>query len=95
MQEKRIIVSGIVIVGSIGVALSYFGIYVLVTSFAAGLVWYASLAILISGPVSGVGALIARREPRQRVAFAIGLLGLGLWIVLWILMFTVLGFKIG
>jgi uncharacterized membrane protein len=79
--------------GCLGVVLSYYAIWVLLAYFAAGLVWYANLALLVSGPTSGIGALIAYRRPRQKLALTFGLLGLTLWVVLWVLCFTVLGFR--
>jgi len=48
------------------------GINVLAAYFAAGLVWWASLSLLISGPIGATGAIIGWRTPQQRIAFGIG-----------------------
>jgi len=95
VEPKRMISWLVVIAGLLGVALSYIAIWVAVSSFfVAGLVWYANLALVVSGPASGIGAAIACRKPRQKLALAFGLLGLTLWTILWTLCFTVLGFRI-
>ena len=92
---KRIISWLVVVTGLLGVALSYWAIWVLVAYFAAGLVWFAQVALLASGPAAGVGAALAYRRPRQKVAMVLGLSGLGFWVLLWVLCFTVLGFRVG
>jgi hypothetical protein len=95
MAERKRYISWLVVgTGVLGVALSYYAIWVLLAYFAAGLVWYANLALLVSGPVSAIGAAIAFRSPRQKLALTLGILGFVLWIVLWVLMFAVLGFRI-
>jgi len=73
--------------GAAGVLLSYFGIWVLAAYFGAGLVWYASLALVMSGPISALGAAIALRKPRLQVAAAVGALGLIAWMALWAILF--------
>jgi hypothetical protein len=80
------------LVAALGVFISYWGIYVLVAYFAAGLVVWAELALLISGPIGAAAAGLGWIRPRQRFAMTIGLLAFGAWLLLWILMFTVLGF---
>jgi hypothetical protein len=94
VEPKRIVSWLAVIAGLLGVALSYIAIWVIVTSFAAGLAWEANLALVLSGPACGIGAAIARRKPRQKLTLAFGLLGLTLWIILWALCFTVFGFRV-
>lgn len=80
------------LLAGLGVLVSYYSVYILLAYFAAGLVGWASLALLISGPI-GVGAAgLAWIKPRQRFAVTIGLLEFGAWLLLWILMFTVFGF---
>src|SRR5260370_34389543 len=76
----------------LGVLVSYFGIYVLLAYFAAGLVGWAELALLISGPIGAGAAGLAWIRPRQRFAMTIGLVAFGAWLLLWILMVTVFGF---
>ena len=78
-----------------GVLVGYYGIYILLAYFAAGLVGWASFALLVSGPIGAVAAGLAWIRPRQRIAMTIGLFAFGAWLLLWILMFTVLGFKVG
>ncbi|MDQ3819227.1 MAG: hypothetical protein M3362_16340 [Acidobacteriota bacterium] len=95
LEWKRIISWLVVVVGLLGVVFSYCAIWVLVAYFAAGLVWFAQVALLLSGPTSGVGAALALRRPRQKFAMVLGLLGLILWVLLWVLCFAVLGFRIG
>jgi hypothetical protein len=82
-----------VIVGLAGVAVSYCGIWVLLAYFAAGLVWYANLFLFVSGPIAGVGAIVAWRTPRQFVAASVGGVAFVGWLILWTLMLTVLGFR--
>jgi hypothetical protein len=82
-----------VVVGVVGVIISYWSIYILVAYFAAGLVLWAELALLISGPIGAGAASLAWFKPRQRIAMTIGLLVFAAWLLLWILMFTVLGFR--
>ncbi|MFZ0978037.1 MAG: hypothetical protein WAN23_01430 [Candidatus Acidiferrales bacterium] len=94
VEPKRVISWLLATVGFVGVALSYVAIWVLTTTFAAGIVWYANVALVVSGPASGIGAAIAYRRPRQKLALAFGLIGLALWIILWVVCFTVLGFRI-
>ncbi len=67
----------------VGVIVSYWGIYVLAASFAVGLVWWASLALLTSGPIGAMAAIVGWKRPRQRIAIAVGLIGVGAWLLLW------------
>jgi len=94
LKWKRIISWITVVTGLLGVALSYYAIWVLVAYFAASLVWYANVALLVSGPTAGVGAVIACRKPRQNLALAFGLFGFTFWVLLWVLCFSVLGFRV-
>ncbi len=94
LERKQFISWLVVTAGFLGVAVGYWAIWVLVAYFATGLVWYANLALLLSGPPSGIGAAIACRKPRQKLALAFGLVGLTLWVVLWVLCFAVLGFRV-
>jgi hypothetical protein len=50
---------GLAVVALVGVCVSYFGIWVLIAYFAAGLVWWGQAALLCSGPIGGIGALLA------------------------------------
>lgn len=84
-----------VIIGLTGVAVSYWGVYVLLAYYAAGLVWWATWALFFSGPLAGVGAAVAFFPPRQRAASAAGLLGAAAWLILWVLCLTVFGFEFG
>ena len=92
---KRIVSWLIVAAGVMGVVLSYWAIWVLVAYFAAGLVWFAGVALLVSGPISGVGAALACREPRQNTAMTFGILGHAWWVLRWGLCFAVLCFRFG
>ena len=92
-SRKALAARLVVAVGGLGVALSYAAIYVLLAYFAAGIVWWANLALLLSGPMAGLGAALAWRQPRQTVAAATGLLAACLWLLLWFLMLTVFGFR--
>jgi hypothetical protein len=67
-EPKQILVWLAVVVGFFGVALSYFAIYVLAAYFAAGLVWYANLALAISGPIAGGGAIVARKKTAAKTS---------------------------
>src|ERR1700678_137393 len=93
-KTKRIVSWLLVAIGTFVVALSCYSIWIIAAYFVAGLAWFASLAILVSGPISGLGAFFARRKPRQKAAFAVGVAGFFLWIVIWVLLFTIghLGF---
>jgi hypothetical protein len=83
------------LIALLGVLVGYYGIYILLAYFAAGLVGWASIALLVSGPIGAVAAGLAWIKPRQRIAMTIGLFAFSAWLLLWILMFTVLGFKVG
>lgn len=93
LETKQVVSWSAVAIGLLGVAVSYAAIWVIMTSFAAGVVWYAGLALVASGPTSGIGAAIACRKPQQRIALVLGITGFTLWIALWVLCFTVLGFR--
>ena len=92
MSRRRTVIWALVLAGMFGVLVSYYAIWVLVAYFAAGLVWWARAALLLSGPLGVVGALLAWRKPRQPLAFAIGSAAAVAWVALWIACFTVLGF---
>jgi len=92
---KRAISWLIIIPALLGVAVSYSAIWVLLAYFATGLVWYAVLALLVSGPYAGAGAILAYSKPRQNLALTLGISGFVLWVLLWVLCFTVLGFQVG
>ena len=76
----------VVVSGLVGIVIAYQALWTLMAYFVAGLVWYAELAILVSGPISGIGAALAFRRPRQRLAFSLGMTGFILWIILWALL---------
>lgn len=90
---KKTAVWLMVVLGLLGVAAGYYGIYVMIAHFASGLVWWGEVLLLVGGPVSQAGALLALKNPRQRLAAAVGYAGFGLWVILWVLCFTVLGFR--
>jgi hypothetical protein len=94
IERKRAICWLLVVTGFLGVVLSYYGIWGLLDPFSAGLVWYGTLALFISGPTSAIGAAIAYRKPRQKLALALGLFGSISWFILWVLCFTKLGFRL-
>lgn len=71
------------------------GVYILLAYYASGLVWWVSWARFFSGPLAGVGAAVAFFPPRQRAAYAAGLLCAGTWLILWVLCLTVFGFEFG
>src|SRR5260370_18888554 len=84
---KQIVAWFFVLVAATGVVISYCGIYVLAAYFAAGLVWWASLSLLFSGPI-GLGAFgLAWSKPRQPIAMVIGFLVFFAWGFLWLLLF--------
>ena len=83
------------VVALFGVFVSYYGIYILLAYFASGLVGWASVALLVSGPIGAVASGLAWIKPRQRIVMMLGLFAFGAWLLLWILMFTVFGFKVG
>src|SRR5215475_9084108 len=86
---KRIIAWVFVTIGVIGVALSYTAIWVLLAYFASGVGWQTELIILVSGPIAGIGALVARRNQPQKLAMIIGSIAFCLWIILWLFLFAV------
>ena len=90
---KKKLAWSLVALGLVGVAAGYWSIYVLIAYFAAGLVRWASVPLFAGGPISLVGALLSLREPKQRLAAGLGFSGFALWVVLWFLCFTVLGFE--
>ncbi|HWX41369.1 MAG TPA: hypothetical protein VN345_09495 [Blastocatellia bacterium] len=92
-KPKRCFAWGFDLIALAGVYVSYSGVYIMAAYFAAGLVWWASLALFISGPVGLAAAVLAWVRPRQRVATAIGLAAFIAWLFLWILMLTVGGFS--
>ena len=67
--------------------MSYFAVWVGAAYLAAGIVWYSSLALFLSGPIAAVGAAIALRKPRVQVAATVGTVGLLAWITLWAILF--------
>ena len=83
----------LVVIGLGGVLIGYLAIWTLLTTLAAGIVWWASAALMVSGPISLVGGLLARRPPRQMAALWIGVISSAAWLTLWVLKFTVLGFR--
>lgn len=93
MEWKRIISWLIVVIGLLGVALSYYAIWVVVAYFASGLVWFAEVALFLSGPISAIGGMLAWWKPRQKIVMVLGILGFALWVFLWMLCFAVLGFR--
>lgn len=93
LTPKRILSWLIISIALLGVALSYYAMWILVTYFAAGLVWYAEAALLISGPVAGIGAALAYKRPRQKLAMIFAFIGVTFWVLLWAIMFLVLGFR--
>ena len=62
------------LVALFGVVVSYYGIYILLAYFAAGLVGWASVALLVSGPIGAVAAGLAWIKPRQRIVMMIGII---------------------
>jgi len=94
VETKRTIAWLLVVTGFLGVVLSYYSIWVLAAYFAAGLVWYANFALLVSGPTSAIGAAIACRQPRQKLALALGLFGFTSWFILWVLVLYITRFGI-
>jgi hypothetical protein len=92
---KHVITWLILIPALLGVAVSYAAIWVLLAYFATGVDWYAGLALLVSGPYAGAGAILAYSKPRQNLALTLGISGFVLWAMLWVLCFTVLGFRVG
>jgi hypothetical protein len=93
LEPKRVISWLVVATGFLGVAFSYLGMWVLITTFAAGVGWPVNLALVASGPTSGIGAAIACRKPRQKLALTFGIAGLTLWVALWVVCVTVFGFR--
>lgn len=65
-----------------GVVNSYIGIYVLVSSIATELVWWAELSLLLSGPLALATSVFAWLRPRQPVAMIIAFLLFTAWGVL-------------
>ena len=78
------------IIGAVGAAVAYYGVWVLATTFAAGLVWYAALAVLGSGPIAAAGAALAFPRPRFRTPLVIGTTAFLAWAILATMVFTVL-----
>jgi len=89
-----VIAWGLVAIGTVGVAVSYWGVWVIVACWATGLVWWAVAALLMSGPIAGAGALLAWRL-KQKAAFVVGVAVASAWVLLQTLCFTVLGFRFG
>ena len=79
--------------GTLGVVVSYAGIWVLVAYFAAGLAWWVNVALLFSGPLAAIGAAVACVRPRQKRALIVGSVAAGAWLLLWVLCFSFLGFE--
>jgi len=80
---KRGVVWFLALTSVLGVAVGYWGIYVLAAYFAAGLVWWASLALFISGPIGASAVIVGRKNPKQRTAIGVGLVALASWLLLW------------
>ena len=93
-DTKRAISWVVVAAGLFGVARSYVAIWVIVTTFTTSVVWHVNLALVASGPTSGIGAVIACKKSRQKLAMALGIAGLTLWVALLVLCITVLAFRV-
>jgi hypothetical protein len=94
MNQRRTVIWALVLAAVLGVLISYYAIWLLVAYFAAGLVWWTSAALFVSGPLGVVGAVLAWRKPRERLAFAIGSAAAVAWVALWTACFTVFGFRV-
>ena len=93
-DTKRAISWVVVAAGLLGVALSYVSIWVIVTTFTTGVVWHVNLALVASGPTSGIGVVIACKKPLQKLALALGIAGLTLRVALLVLCITALAFRV-
>jgi hypothetical protein len=79
---KRGVTWFLIPVALVGLVISYLGIYLLVFSIAAGLVWWVEWALLLSGPLALATSVFAYLRPRQRVAVIIAFLLFTAWGVL-------------
>jgi hypothetical protein len=93
-DTKRAISWVVVAAGLLGVALSYVSIWVIVTTFTTSVVWHVNLALVASGPTSGIGAVIACKKPLQKLALALGIAGLTLRVALLVLCITALALRV-
>ncbi len=81
-----------------GVVLCAFHFYVLrvlAVTFAAGLVWWASLLLLLGPPVSVAALIVSMRAPRQGAAAVLSAILIVTYIVVWAPIIPRLTFKFG
>ena len=75
-DTERAISWVVVAAGLLGVVRSYVSIWVIVTTFTTSVVWRVNPGLVVSGPTSGIGTVIACKKPRQKLALALGIAGL-------------------
>lgn len=68
MSLKQRVVIGLTLLSSAASGVGLWGLWVLLSTFAAGLVWWASLCLVLAGPLALAGFLLSFVRPRQLVA---------------------------
>jgi hypothetical protein len=65
MSLKQRIVIGLTCLSSIASAIGLWALWVLASTFAAGLVWWAGLCVVLAGPLALAGLFLSLVRPRQ------------------------------
>ena len=68
MSLKQRVVIGITLLSSVASAVGLWALCVLISTFAAGLVLWAGLCVVLAGPLALAGFLLSLVRPRQLVA---------------------------
>ena len=72
-----------------------YAFWVLASTFAAGLVWWASLLVFLGPPVALACLVCSLRQPRQPSALAVSSLILVVYVILWAPLVPRMNIKLG
>ena len=61
----------------------YYALWTLAVTFAAGLVWWASLLLVLGPPVAIISLVVSLRRPRQLIPAALSGLVVLAYVVIW------------
>jgi len=87
MSPKQRIVIGLTCLNSVVSANGLWAFWVLVSTFAAGLIWWASLCLVLAGPLALAGFLLALIRPRQLFAVWLNGILVIIFATIWYLLF--------
>jgi hypothetical protein len=87
MSPKQRIVIGLTCLSFVASANGLWALWVLASTFAAGLVWWASLCLVLAGPLALVGFLLSLVRPRQPGAAWLNGILVIIFATIWYLLF--------